>query len=134
MGDSQALAAERAYRICPTCGTRWDSFEEFLLDPHIHVNGYQPTFEDPETGLILLTHESPNCGSTIGMLVSEVSHLYEVERYPELKYGTEVCEGHCLRQMSFATCNAKCSMRWVREILIMMHDRVLPPGNLGEKS
>lgn len=61
-----------AYKTCSTCGMKWDSFEELLLDPHVHLNGYQASFVNPESGLILFTHETDECGSTLA-LAAELS-------------------------------------------------------------
>ena len=108
------------------CGKVWETFNEFLSDPDIKVNGYQAFLREPEKGLILFTHDREDCGTTVSFEPGRLIKYYDIPRYPESQFGTEACEGHCLVQTDLEACSQNCSMRWVRDLIQLLRNKQLP--------
>ena len=66
----EIVVAESVFKRCPLCGTIWNNRDEFLDDPHLHLNGYQGNIERllngrERRGLLLFTHRVEGCGTTL---------------------------------------------------------------------
>jgi hypothetical protein len=64
------------FKICPKCAAAWETRDGFLDDAEIHLNGYQASIENLESGLFLFTHTSGNCGTTMSVSVRMFDDLY----------------------------------------------------------
>jgi len=117
-----------AFRTCPYCETEWRDYNDFLADKDLVIEGYHANIHKPEDGVIVLSHLCESCGGSIGIRVGKLAELYDLTRFDELKFGTDECEGHCETFSDIASCSQDCSMRWVRDTLQMMKNRIPPPG------
>jgi hypothetical protein len=117
---------EEPFKTCPMCGYVWPSIESFVLDVALRVEGYQADFEVVEDGLFMLTHVCPGCHSTLAVRVEPFGSLTSTPRDYPLKLLTNECEGHCLSKDDFAPCASQCKMRWVRDVLTILHEHKLP--------
>ena len=102
------------FKICPTCGTEWNSREEFLSDPDIDLVGYQVHFDELTAGLFLFNH---SCKTTMSILAATFVSLYNGPIFSERATSTDSCEELCLRDDELGPCHAECECAYVREIL-----------------
>jgi hypothetical protein len=108
------------FKICPMCLTAWNDRESFVTDPQLVVNGYQAFFDRPEDGLILFTHRTKNCHSTLALKAANFKSLYQGPKHDLLNRGEPSCPRYCLVNENLEPCREKCSMHWVREVLQLL--------------
>lgn len=120
------MASETSFKCCTACGACWPTAEAFVLDQALTVKGYQAVFGEPEEGLILVTHNVPGCGTTLGVTARTLRPLYRGPEFSEFRQGSEVCELRCLDEGDIETCTAPCAMAWVREVLQYLRRHELP--------
>lgn len=70
--NSERPLGRRVFKQCTMCGKEWPTKEEFLKDEGLHLIGYQwnrKKFRSGEgvAGLLLFTHISSECGTTMGI-------------------------------------------------------------------
>ena len=116
------------FKTCPYCKTEWTDFIDFLDDKNLVVTGYHAIPEKPEDGIIVLQHDCPECGGSIGVRVKKVADAYDLTHFEESLYGTNACNNHCPTFNDIEACDNNCSMRWVRDLVQLMRNRVPPPG------
>ncbi|MFO7821353.1 MAG: hypothetical protein R6V56_04785 [Lentisphaeria bacterium] len=104
-------------KVCPACGTVWNTLDNLLGDPRVRLQGYQVNFAAPELGLLLFNHETPQCGTTLAVEAEYFRSLYEGPVYKENLAGTDNCPEHCLQQSNLYPCPRKCECAWAREVL-----------------
>jgi hypothetical protein len=70
--EAQEVVLQRtvAFKTCPLCGKVWNTIDEFLSDTELHLNGYQGNMKRlldgrERYGLLLFTHRSEQCGTTL---------------------------------------------------------------------
>ena len=114
------------YKTCRSCGTKWETPLDVLLDRNLRVDGYQATFPDAQDGLVLLTHLLPHCRSTIAVLIRDYKFLYDGPQNTELLMGSGACSGHCLDHNNLERCAASCSMAWSRTVMQYFRAHELP--------
>lgn len=114
------------FKVCTKCGHKWQTKEQFVLDPHVHVFGYNAMFEQPEEGVFLLTHDSEDCMHSFSIKVGELSSMYRGKRYRDLKFLGDDCESRCFKVNDLGPCRAECCMRWPRDILQCLREHKLP--------
>lgn len=114
-------------KICSKCGMVWPTLRDLVLDGSIEVNGYQAGFDDPDSGLVLFTHEVAHCQTTMAIEVGQLRPLYDGPPYIQRRTGTEKCLGHCLNQEDLEPCKADCDLAWAREALQWLRLHRLPP-------
>lgn len=108
---------QKPFKICTTCGRRWENIGDMVRDPTLYVNGYQASFEDSREGLFLLTHNVAGCGTTLALKAGKLMPLYGGPKYSVNMAFAEGCEGHCFDLIDASACQNDCAMRWVLEIL-----------------
>ena len=112
---------------CSLCGAIWRDYREVVTDPQLSVVGYQPCFDNPYDGLILVTHEVEGCGTTLAVRAHKLRLLYDGPVWPELKKGTAECCLLCINEGDLEDCTAECAMAWVRTVLQYLRRHELPP-------
>lgn len=115
------------FKTCSKCAYVWVSLRDVVVDEAIEVNGYQASFEAPEEGLVLVTHNAGQCQTTLAMVARELRPLYDGPDYPERKALTDECSRHCLYEGKLEVCEAECDMAWVRRALQYLRRHELPP-------
>ncbi len=115
------------FKQCTLCGTQWPDLKDLVLDPNLVVNGYQAHLESPEQGLILVTHQVPDCGTTLVVAAGKMRPLYRGPNYSNRQTGTVACRGHCQEIEDLQACTANCDMAWIREALQWIVRHELPP-------
>jgi len=108
------------FKTCNMCKTVWRDCGSFVADRSLILNGYQAFFDNPEDGLILFTHRTAGCCSTLALKAGAFKSLYKGPKHEIVNYGAESCPGNCLDARNFEACHAHCSLHWVREILQML--------------
>lgn len=111
------------FKICSMCLMAWDDCESFITDPELVVNGYQAFFDRPEDGLVLFTHRTTGCHSTLAVKAGTFKSLYNGPFYDALNRDTETCLHNCIDRDNLELCSAQCSMHWVREVLHRLRRR-----------
>lgn len=115
------------FKNCSRCEQRWRTCAEFVCDRDLETNGYQASLGHPEEGLILVTHVSGECGTTLAVLAEDLKPLYHGPLYTEFCGGGELCERHCVDEGDLEECAAPCAMSWVRVVLQYLRRHELPP-------
>ena len=118
----------KPFKICSMCGYEWPTLEQFVKDSNLQVNGYQASVESVVDGLFMLTHDCPNCYSTLAVKVVDFEHWDTGARPARLNLLNEDCPRHCLDQNNLEPCHAECCMRWVRDVLQYLKAHKVPDG------
>ncbi|MBM4147507.1 MAG: hypothetical protein FJ224_00475 [Lentisphaerae bacterium] len=111
------------FRTCQGCGFSWKTRRDFVLDPAIHIVGYQANFVNLDAGCFLFNHMTGRCGTTLALNVAAFSDLYAGPVFLERATRTAACAGHCLHSDNMEPCPARCECAYVREILQMIRRR-----------
>ena len=90
------MAEEKYFKICTMCSTKWETRNDFINDPLLHINGYQAHFEKLGRSLFYFTHQKEDCYSTIAIKAEEFISLYSGKKYNERRTGKEDCPMYCL--------------------------------------
>ncbi len=114
------------FKVCTKCAYEWNTLEDLVADMSLRVDGYQVCFERAEEGLFMLTHECPNCQTTLSIPAAEFAHWKTGPDYYALKLLTDECAGHCLNPTNLEPCNAQCFVRWVRDVLQFLRTHQVP--------
>lgn len=117
------------FKTCSKCRAAWQGPLELVADQSLVVTGYQPDFEDPASGLILLLHNRDGCRTTLAVKAGDLRAFYRDDRPTLLMAGSDDCPRYCLSSEELATCRNPCSMAWVRQVIqhLRQHD---PPPHL----
>ncbi len=115
-----------AFKRCAYCGYVWENIRDFIADSSLHVNGYQAAPEDPQRGLIMVTHEVEGCGNTLAVRASELSVLYDGPTHQERMIKLEPCRLLCLDSANIEECKVECDLAWVRQVLQHLRRHELP--------
>ncbi|HJN16810.1 MAG TPA: hypothetical protein QGH10_14995 [Armatimonadota bacterium] len=118
---------DTCFKRCTSCGLVWADVQDFVTDPDLRVEGYQACFVDPHLGLILLTHDTAGCGTTVGIRASSLRPFYSGPEYSERPTGGDSCPSHCHNRNQLETCTAECDMAWARDVLQYLRRREVPP-------
>lgn len=110
--------SETIFKICPCCATEWPTKSKLLSDPSLKLHGYQRSYKNRETGLLLFTHLNPSCGSTMGLAVSEFSDLYTGDNYCVGKALSPECPRDCADPNFAAQLGTFCECGYVHDIMI----------------
>ncbi len=89
--------------------------------------GYQANLEQNERGLFLFTHHELDCGTTFSVKVLLFMDLYHGPEYPTSKFGSDECEGRCLKLEDLNICFAQCRNARVRGALQEILKRMQSP-------
>jgi len=106
--------SDKEFKICPCCGFKWNTREEFIEDKNISIVGYQVSFKLLGEGAFLFNH---SCKGTMALKVRTFADLYKGSIYKKRATGTDECPGYCLYQEILDSCQAECECAYVREIL-----------------
>lgn len=117
-------ANESHFKTCPMCKSTWRSMDSFLDDPHLSFNGYQSNFDVLEEGIYFFTHNTQECGSTMGLRVGDFFSLYSGPKYPESKQLSRDCPRYCLDKNNLNRCSAECANAFAREICQVIKERL----------
>lgn len=121
------MDGEHVFMRSSSCGAVWESYRDFATDPNLSVVGYQPLFDDPCRGWILVTHAVQGCWTTVGVRVGRLRALYDGPEWPDIKLGTEECRELCVVEGKLDECDAECSMAWIRTVMQCLRRHELPP-------
>ena len=114
------------YKSCPLCGRIWHAPADMVCDQTLKLNGYQADVPNPEKGLLLFTHESDGCYSTIGVYAIDFRFMHDGIIYPECHFQQADCEGRCLDESDLEICHAHCCMAWVRDVIQYIRRHEVP--------
>lgn len=117
------------FKCCGKCFKAWRHREDLVRDPDLILIGYQPTFGPPNDGLLLFTHVTPDCGSTLAVPVRAFEDYIRTRDDAIRLVGTSVCPGHCLRVHDLQACHVPCQMRWVRQLIQILRRHEVPMIN-----
>lgn len=105
------------FKRCSNCGTEWETRDEFLSDPCVHLDGYQVNFAELEAGLFLFTHRVENCGTTLAVYANVFTDLHKGPVFEKSLRGSPDCPGLCGRSRSLSACPVQCECAFVRDVL-----------------
>ncbi len=113
------------FKTCPFCQTSWNKLDDFLKDKSLIFEGYQPDFEKSSQGLLLFTHQSETCCTTMSI---SIESLFSLENFKiedaHFTPGGDDCPGHCLQTKNLQSCNnMQCKGRQTRQLIIRMIER-----------
>jgi hypothetical protein len=114
------------YKICSMCGKTWYRPADLVSDQLLRLNGYQAAVPDSEKGLLLFTHETDGCNSTLAVPARDFRFMYDGPVYSECNFGQPTCESHCLEHSDLEACAAQCCMAWVRDLIQYIRRHELP--------
>jgi hypothetical protein len=109
--------ANLPFKSCSCCEHRWETRDDLLEDTDVQLVGYQADFADLDRGLLLFTHLTRDCGSTMALEVGEMIDLIDTPRHARTLRGTDDCRGHCLSVRNLGRCNAPCRNAHVRDLM-----------------
>jgi hypothetical protein len=115
------------------CQTTWADLQEFVTDHRLRVEGYEACFLTPDWGLILLTHRTAGCGTTLAVRAVVLKPLHNGPFWTERMTGLEECLRLCLDKGRLEECTAECEMAWIRSALQWLRRHELPP-HMGHQS
>ncbi|MGD0586407.1 MAG: hypothetical protein ABSA86_11655 [Oryzomonas sp.] len=116
--QAKRLAKSAAiFKICPCCATEWPTKIKLLSDPSLKLHGYQGSYKNRETGVLLFTHLNPSCGSTMALDVSEFSDLYTGATYCVGKALSAEYPRYCVDPNFSAQRGTFCECGYVRDIM-----------------
>ncbi|MFT5726483.1 MAG: hypothetical protein ACI8PB_000604 [Desulforhopalus sp.] len=121
---STACDNNPSFKVCPMCDTKWQSMDVFFADPTLSFNGYQANFGLLDDGIFFFTHDTENCGSTMGIKVRTFVSLFSGEKYSGSKALSKDCPRYCLDQSNLERCDAQCENAFAREISHIIQDRI----------
>jgi hypothetical protein len=120
-----ALRVEH-FKRCHVCSYIWETSEQWITDPKLRFNTYLADFEDPGKGRILVTHTANDCGAILAVRAADLREHYHGSVHAWLNRGNPTCKGLCLDETRTDSCDAECSMHWVRELLQALYRHQLP--------
>jgi hypothetical protein len=88
--------------------------DALLGDPDIELAGYQPSFEDLESGLFLFNHRS--CASTLAIAAREFRPLYGGPVLASRSAQPDACPSYCQHQSDLTSCPVECECAYVRDV------------------
>ncbi len=107
------------FKKCNCCKKVWETLESFLADSQLKLNGYQADFESLSRGILLFTHITKDCHTTISISIERFSPLAD-DSIDDLPFtpGLEKCPGHCLTPENLENCiNENCHGVVVRRLI-----------------
>jgi len=100
----------------------WESRDDLLADPAVKIVGYQVNYADPNAGLVLFSHETPDCGTSLAVTMREFRDFYFGPICEDLLENTDECPGYCKNRDSLEPCFGKCKCTFARDILQILRD------------
>ena len=113
-----------SFLVCSCCGVSWDERDDILDDPRLDLVGFQVDFSGSSNGFFLFNHIVEECGTTIVVEVDLFADLRSVVHFEENQCGTNRCPGRCGRIDDLVRCTQPCRNAWVRELAIIIRDRL----------
>ena len=115
------MANTKPLKRCPSCGEEF-SLRDFISNPQVIPKGMSFESDNPDLNLYYFHHDTPGCGTTLAIPVSEFVGLIN-EPLPEQNLAqTEVCENHCVSVHELSACGQKCTYAPYRRLLLAMID------------
>ena len=108
------------FKKCTKCQEIWATRDNFISSPDVRLIGYQANFDRPRDGLFLFNHTNENCGNTVAVWVDKFVDMYDGPIYSESMTGLLECHGYCLEIYNLEKCHAKCRMKYIREIMLLI--------------
>jgi hypothetical protein len=115
------------FKECSLCGTAWENLAAFVCDPDLAVEGYQACHVAPEWSLILLTHTSPGCGTTLAVRASALKHLDDGSAGRFGVANPLTLLGLCREHPQLEAPAAEAEVPWVQSVLQCLRRHELPP-------
>ena len=103
-----------SFKICPSCGFRWKTRDEFIRDENVIIIGYQASLKRLKAGIFLFNH---SCRGTLALDVESFVDMFKGPIFRERMTGTDECPEYCLHKNELSPCPAKCECASVREII-----------------
>jgi len=113
-----------SFLVCTCCGVSWDERDDILDDPQLDLVGFQVDFSGSSNGFFLFNHIVEECGTTIVVEVDRFADLQSGARFEENLCGKEPCPGRCGRIDDLVRCDKPCRNARVRELAIIIRDRL----------
>ena len=113
-----------SFLVCSCCGVSWDERDDILDDPQLDLVGFQVDFTGSSNGFFLFNHIVEECGTTIVVEVDRFADLQSGARFEKNLCGKELCPGRCGRIEDLVQCDKPCRNAWVRELAIIIRDRL----------
>ena len=121
-----ALAIEQVLKQCPMCQASWADLRALVEDRSLRVVGYMACFDDVDCGLVLLTHQTVTCGTTIVVPARVLRPLYHGPQIDIHATLSAQCPRLCTRRQDFEVCTVPCDMAWVREAMQVLRKHEWP--------
>ena len=113
--NSEIPTPPTPFKICPACGTIWQTRDDFLKDRDVTIKGYQVNFNHLEMGLFFFDHEK--CRTTAALKASQFTDLYSGPIFQENMAGSDECPEYCLKESNLQPCPNSCECAYVRNVL-----------------
>jgi hypothetical protein len=108
------------FQKCGSCGRRWGLWPDFILDPGVHLIGFQAISGLPDANLLVFDH---SCGSSISVLAKRLRHILpdsdQAADLPSL-FGTEMCNRYCQFLENLEGCDRPCVNARDRRLILML--------------
>jgi hypothetical protein len=121
------ICEDEPFKQCSLCGTVWPEFRDFVTDPTVRVVGYQPNSIDPELSLILVSHNTPDCHTTLGVRLSVLRGLWDGPQWAERGMGLDGWISPGSGEPRPEEWRVEGEMAWVRQVLEWLRRHELPP-------
>jgi len=102
------VTLKTTFQKCGSCGKAWNHWRDFILDPDVHLLGFQAISGLPDANLIVFEHR---CGSTISVLTKRLRPFFpEIENEPPLPVllGSDTCNQYCRDVENLEICDRPC--------------------------
>jgi hypothetical protein len=105
------------FRTCGMCGRVWETCEQFLEDPEIHLIGLQVMGDLPDANVVVFEHV---CGTSVSVLAHRLHDLLgpvaDGEWPLALLYGSKDCHGLCIDVGNLDGCDRLCRNAFDRRV------------------
>lgn len=128
--DTRHSHKDGIFKECPACKTIWETREDMLADPEVHIIGYQAHFADLTLGLFLFNH---TCNGTFAIAAEEFLDMYQGAVFEKRLSETKECPGYCRHEKSLEPCPLQCECAYIREIIQMLRKHPVPSHQVPAK-
>ncbi len=113
-------------KTCPLCGVSF-SIDDLLHDRRIAPLGMRVEDDDSRLNFMFFTHDIPECGTTFVVPVEAFREVLPEQAPPEIRTGSEFCEGRCRDLADRGLCRQDCRWAPYRRLLSrMINERRAP--------
>lgn len=109
------LRTSPAFKVCPKCGTRWNSRASFLKDAEVVLLGFRSGAGGPTSGHFLFHHRQ--CGNDLAIRLPPFADLTKKPVVWKSKCSAGISTPFCLATGSQVPCQMECICEFVADVL-----------------